>query len=697
VKERRGVPVSVVIPVYLGLGEVTECVESVVRHAATAEVTYDVLILDDASPEPEISSYIDGLADDHATPPIRVLRNDDNLGFVATVNRALELTRGDVVVLNADTVVTDGWLDRMADAAAQPDVATVTPLTNFGSICTLPDAVIDAFDLDGSSPRVDDCAEFIATHSLRLRPEVITGVGFCLYLTREAIDVCGLLDVETFGRGYGEEVDFCLRATRMGMRHLVEDSTYVHHHGGVSFGDARTEGMQRGSALLHDRYRFFRATNMRERTHDPLSVPFAALELALAPRDESRPHVLQILHSLPGALGGTEKHLHRLMTALLPEFDFSVLYPVESGFVLRTLWNAADAPPIEHEYLLPGAPRRVSDTNDRAAAGALRMALDLFSFDAIHIQNIIGHSLAPLDVAASFDGPVVYSVRDLYLACPHHWLLYRNEQGCGLPSDLEVCARCLPETQQRPVRFLEEHRATVTPNIDNVDTWVFASQSAADYLLRVYDIEPARTRIIEHGSIIDIDPVIRTPDRSLVLDEPLRLALVGLGWAKKGLTVVNELADAVAGSSIEVHHFGKLRAEASENLILHGPYDNNYLPHLLDRAGIQVVLLPGPYAETFGHVMTEAMIAGRPIVGAYYGALGERIRRHGAGWTYDPDDVEALHRLVLRLDACRVELLRATTAAAAVPISSVASTADGYAELYRPPSRHTDASEGATR
>ena len=45
------------------------------------------------------------------------------------------------------------------------------------------------------------------------------------------LDLCGLLDEETFGRGYGEEVDFCLRATRVGLRHVVDDSTFVFHRG----------------------------------------------------------------------------------------------------------------------------------------------------------------------------------------------------------------------------------------------------------------------------------------------------------------------------------------------------------------------------------------------------------------------------------------------------------------------------------
>ena len=202
------------------------------------------------------------------------------------MNRGLRYAKGDAVIGNSDTAVTEGWLDRLAEAAALPGVASVTPLTSHGSLCTLPPSILDAFELEGASPRIDECAAFVREHSLRLLPEVITGVGFCMYVTRQALDLCGLLDEETFGRGYGEEVDFCLRASRLGLRHLVEDSTFVYHRGGVSFGDAQAEGWTRSSAIIDARYPFFRPNNTRERVTDPLSVSFAALELALNERDE---------------------------------------------------------------------------------------------------------------------------------------------------------------------------------------------------------------------------------------------------------------------------------------------------------------------------------------------------------------------------------------------------------------------------
>ncbi len=688
-------PVTVIVPVYRGLEDVRRCLTSVIQHAESTEAPFELLVIDDGSPEPAVSAYLDRFGSEPAPVPVTVLRNHENLGFVKTVNIGLQRATGDVVILNADTAVTAGWLDRLADAAALPDVATVTPLANHGSICTLPETVIDAFELDTATPRIEECAVFVAEHSLGVRPEVITGVGFCMYTTRQALDACGLLDEETFGRGYGEEVDFCLRATRLGMRHLIEDSTFVYHRGGGSFGDDdQREGWRRSSAILDGRYPFFRPSNRRERINDPLHVPFAALELGLRERRVARPHVLHIVHSPPGATGGTEAFMKALMDALADEFDFSILHPVQSGFVLHSRWDVGSGVPIEREFLLPGGPQQVTRVSDEMAAAALATVLDMFHFDAVHIHNMIGHSLAPLEVLADFPGQVICSVHDLFLACPNFSLLYKRVDPCGIPDDLSVCDRCLESIAASPmpgspmnprlsVGYLRDFRATATEHLDTVDAWVFASQSAADYFLRVYDPPPSRVELIEHGSVIRLGRRGREPDADLILDEPLRVAFVGLGWGKKGLDAVNTLVEAFSESSVEIHHFGELKEPASAQLHSHGPYDHQYLPELLRRAGIQIVLLPGPYAETFGIVMSESLAAGLPVIGARYGALGERIGAFGVGWTIDPMDHAAIIELIDHLDRCRDEVLRVTRRVLRVPLETVADTAHRYASLYR--------------
>ena len=687
-------PVSVVVPVYRDIDDVRRCLESVIEHAPGLRTPFELLVIDDASPEPAVREYLDEFAARSFAIPVTVLRNERNLGFVGTMNRGLRTTNGDVVMLNADTVVTAGWLDRLSELAARPDVATVTPVTNHGSICTLPPALIAEFGLEGDDPRIDDCARFVRTHALRLAPEVITGVGFCMYTTRTALERGGPLDEAAFGRGYGEEVDFCLRVTRMGMRHLIDDSTFVYHRGGGSFGEEQAAGWARSAAVIHERYPYFRPTNQRERTEEPSLVAFTALELALRARVPDRPHVLHVLHSRPGDRGGTEKFVEALLEALDDEIDFSVSYPVPNGLVVRTHWRVPGrSTPVHEEFLLPGGGRPVTDVSDPVMGAAYAMVVDMFGFSAVHIHNLIGSSLAPIAALRDFPGPVVCSVHDLYLACPNFSLLYKRVESCGIPVEREVCAACLAEIARQPMpgslpipklglEYLDAHRATVRDGLDVIDHWVFAGRSVADTFARVYETAPERTHLIEHGSVIALGRRGRAPDPGLIHDEPLRVAFVGLGWSKKGLDVVNHLADALADRSIEIHHFGELKEPASAALRSHGPYDNTVLPELLRRAGIQIVLLPGPYAETFGIVMTESLAAGIPVIGAVYGALGERIRATGGGWTIDPLDAHALVDLVDRLDRCRDEVMRATERVHKVRLHTVADTADRYRALY---------------
>jgi GT2 family glycosyltransferase/glycosyltransferase involved in cell wall biosynthesis len=664
------IPITIVLPVYNGLDDVGPCLRSVLAHTVTGPTApVELLVIDDASPDPAIGPLLADVTAgaDPERLPVQIRTHDQNLGFVATVNEGMRAAPGDVVLLNADTVVTAGWLERLRDLAAAPEAGTVTPLTNFGSLATLPRPLIDAFALDGDEPRIDECGAFVAAHGTGAPVEVISGVGFCLYLTRAAIDAAGPFDEATFGRGYGEEVDFCLRAGRLGFRHLIADTAFVFHRGGVSFAGERDERMAAASRLLHKRYPFFRAANAAERDEAPLALSFLALELGLTDRDPDRPHVLQILHGPPDSMGH-QKHLD--VDGALDHGGTSVLFPSSRGSCCR---RGGRSPTPSGTGSVPGRRGSPPHGDRRGPAHRARPV----PFDVAHPQP---------DRTCAVGGARGLRRRGRVLDPPlpgvPALLLYRNRQPCGIPEDLAVCGRCLPETRGLTQADLDAFRGEVTRHLDVVDHWVGASRSAADYLLRAYPVDPARVRLIPHGTIVDPNRR-RVVDETLVLDEPLRLAFVGRGWAKKGLDLVNELADDLAETTIELHHFGGLVDEASPHVHLHGPYDNEVLPDLLHRAGIQIVILPGMYAETFGFVLTESLIAGIPVIGAGYGALGERIRTLGAGWTIDTTDPASVRELVLALDAARFEVLRATECAVAASFESVAATAPRYAALYR--------------
>ena len=127
--------IDVIIPIYKGLQQTRRCVDSVLQNRQSAP--FEVVAVDDASPDPGITGYLDELA---AERRITLVRNESNRGFVQSVNRGMSLHPDrDVVLLNSDTEVANDWLDRLFRAAyAYPDVGTVTPFSNNATICSYP-------------------------------------------------------------------------------------------------------------------------------------------------------------------------------------------------------------------------------------------------------------------------------------------------------------------------------------------------------------------------------------------------------------------------------------------------------------------------------------------------------------------------------------------------------------------------------
>ena len=244
--------VDVIVPVYRGLLETRRCLESVLSHQQ--QCPYELVVIDDASPEPELAAWLDELA---ANQRITLLRHTANVGFVATANHGLALHPDrDVVLLNSDTEVNGDWLDRLVRCAyADERIGTVTPFSNNATICSYP-----LFCQDNPLPDGLSLAELdmlFCRANLGRRLEIPTAVGFCMYMRRACLTAVGELDERHFGLGYGEENDFCMRASKDGWRHVLCADTFVYHVGNVSFSDRAAQlqaQAQTTLATLHPEY-----------------------------------------------------------------------------------------------------------------------------------------------------------------------------------------------------------------------------------------------------------------------------------------------------------------------------------------------------------------------------------------------------------------------------------------------------------
>ncbi len=237
--------IDVIIPVYKGLEQTRRCVESVLANRQRA--AFAPIVVDDASPEPEITSYLDALARDGR---VELVRNERNLGFVHSVNRGMGLHPDrDVVLLNSDAEVANDWLDRLRAAGyAHDKVATATPFSNNATICSYP---FEGWHegLPGTLGLAELDRLFARTNA-GLTVDIPTAVGFCMFIRRACLAEIGAFDAGRFGRGYGEENDFCMRAGKAGWRHVLAGDVFVFHEGGVSFSDERFDLIRAAGVAL---------------------------------------------------------------------------------------------------------------------------------------------------------------------------------------------------------------------------------------------------------------------------------------------------------------------------------------------------------------------------------------------------------------------------------------------------------------
>lgn len=211
---------SIVIVTHNQLSYTRRCIDSI--RYRTRE-PYELIVVDNGSTDGTME-YLESLGE------ITLVANAENRGFPAAANQGIRASRGhQVLLLNNDTLVTTGWLDRMLRALHRdPLVGLVGPCSNNVSgnqqvrINYTALTSLDGFAWEWG--KAHD-GEFAATDRL---------VGFCLLIRRAVIDRIGELD-ERFGIGNFEDDDFTLRAAEAGFRAVIARDAFVHHFGSQTF------------------------------------------------------------------------------------------------------------------------------------------------------------------------------------------------------------------------------------------------------------------------------------------------------------------------------------------------------------------------------------------------------------------------------------------------------------------------------
>ena len=297
-------PVDIVVPVYDSLDATLACLESVL---AGLPRWARVIVVDDASPDPRVAPALGRLAD---SGRITLLSQPANRGFPGAANAGMRHGPArDAVILNSDTAVPPGWLARLRDAAyADPSIGTATPLSNNAEILSYPSVEHPnpvpepdmAVQLDGLARRAN--AGIVV--------DIPTAVGFCVYIKRDCLNAAGLFREGLFAQGYGEENDFCVRAGRLGWRHVAVPGVFVLHTGGQSFGPAKHCLVERNLRRLNLLHPGYDALIREFRNRDPLAESRRRIDMqrwkAFRGNGDSVLLVLLVTH---GRAGGVQRRV----------------------------------------------------------------------------------------------------------------------------------------------------------------------------------------------------------------------------------------------------------------------------------------------------------------------------------------------------------------------------------------------------
>ena len=328
--------IDIIIPIFNGYTFLQSCLQSILKYFDS----YSRLILiDDASTDPNIQTCLEACKE-QAEFPVLIYRNDQNQGFIKTVNQGMKLSnQNDVILLNSDTIVTKNWISKLRKAAySKENVATVTPMSNNATIFSVPEFGQANQLPDGYN--IDAFAELIEKSTLRLYPEVPTGHGFCLYLKRTSINLLGYFD-ETYGIGCEEENDFCMRVISHSLCNIMADDTFIYHAGKASYYDKNrniAEQVNRDKLLTKypfylDLIRYYQENRPRQ-IWDNINVQINGLRVGIDGRclnqniSGTQRYLLELLSAYSEQLSGLQVDLlisngyQEYIVNLLKEYEF---------------------------------------------------------------------------------------------------------------------------------------------------------------------------------------------------------------------------------------------------------------------------------------------------------------------------------------------------------------------------------------
>lgn len=232
---------DIIIPIYNSPEWVKLCVYALYKNTPD-EYIGKVILMNDNSDE-LTCNCIENLKNKY--PKIEVYKNEENLGFIKNVNKGMDKTSAEyILLLNTDCMLSKNTIPKLIEHMEKNK--------KIGLICPISS---NAANLSYEIPQnysYMQVNDLFYEQFKGMNFDACTVVGNCLMISRDCMEKTGYLD-EIYGMGYGDETDYQFKAHSKGFEAKVAIDTYVFHKSEVSFGTSP----EKQKRLDHNRKIFF--------------------------------------------------------------------------------------------------------------------------------------------------------------------------------------------------------------------------------------------------------------------------------------------------------------------------------------------------------------------------------------------------------------------------------------------------------
>ncbi len=624
-----GEVVDIIIPVYNGIEYLKPLFASIKRNTTAA---YRLIVVEDCSPDSNVKPLLKELLQEHKETIL--LENEENLGFVKSVNRALQKVENDFVILNTDTEVPPLWLERLLYPIKKMEsVASTTPFTNAGTIASFPKFLEDNAIFEGL-PLDELDKHFWQVNAKNHYAAMPTGVGFCMGVNYKLTQEIGFFDEASFGKGYGEENDWCQRAIEHGYKNLLVPNLFVYHkHGGSFAADLKQKLLGENYAKLLQKHPSYEKQVQEYVKKDPHKVLRELLVISAS----SSANPLWVIFD--HAIGGGANHYAEELLQKQKEAQRNTLKITYDFYT-----NEYKCYYHYKEYQFDFIPKSVE---------AIEELLSYCTIEEIFLNSLVSYPqqkeiLEALDRITEREFlSLTIPIHDYFAICPSYNLLDDNGNYCGVPS-VKRCNECMQKSKQEWRNFFAAEidilswRELWAKLLHKSNSILVFSEASKALMQKAYpDIEESKYKLIPH-KVEDIKP-LQMPQKSS--EEPFVIGILGGINYSKGASIIKELVGLIEqqGLNINVVVIGEItEVITSKHFKVTGRYDRAKLPSLIRENKIDAFLIPSIWPETFSYTSEEVMQMELPLIVFNIGAPAERVKKYPKGHIVDEVSAKAV-------------------------------------------------------